>query len=354
MNKPGPKLLDRVRSILSLKRYSVRTTTAYVRWIVGFIKFHNLRHPLEMREPEIEQYLSYLTIKRSISASTQSQALAAILFLYKEVLEINLAERINLIRPFRPQRLPVVLDFEEMHRILSTIEGTPRLIVEILYGTGLRLHEFLNLRIKDVDLHSNRIFVVAGKANRDRITVIPNTVKDKLAIHIQNVQRLHNDDLKKGVGSAYLPCALGRKYKNMGTAFFSQFLFPSNELFHDKTTGNRGRWHIHESTVARIIQSAAIKANINKHVTAHTMRHTFATHLLEAGVNLRIIQELLGHKSPETTMIYTHLVSDKLAKTSSPLDTLIQRINGDTACNPSSPLALPNQTINAGPTATIL
>jgi len=335
MNQHGPKLLERVRSILNLKRYSTRTTTAYVRWIVGFIKFHKLRHPNEMREPEIEQYLSFLTIKQTVSASTQAQALAAILFLYKDILEIELSERINLIRPFRSQRLPVVLSLNEMHRLLSTLNGTPQLIVEILYGTGIRLQEFLNLRIKDVDLHSNRIFIISGKGNKDRITMLPDSIKEKLALHIQNVQELHNKDLANGFGSAYLPCALGKKYTNMGKAFFSQFLFPSAEIFQDKSTGNSGRWHIHESTVSKIIRSAATKANINKHVTAHTMRHTFATHLLEAGVNLRVIQELLGHKSPETTMIYTHLVSDKLAKTPSPLDNLIQHIKGNAACAPA-------------------
>jgi len=188
----------------------------------------------------------------------------------------------------------------------------------------MRLQEFLNLRIKDVDLFLNRISIISGKGNKDRITILPNSIKEKLRIHIEHVRELHEQDLSKGLGAAFLPYALGRKYENLGQAFFSQFLFPSSEIFHDTRTGNSGRWHIHERTVSRILRDAAAKAGITKHVTAHTLWHTFATHLLEAGVNLRIIQELLGHNSPETTMIYTHLVSDRLAKTRSPLDQLDQ------------------------------
>jgi integron integrase len=324
MNQQTPKLLDQVRSTMTLKRYSYRTQSAYIRWIAGYIRFHKLIHPKKMREPEIEKYLSHLAENCRISASTQAQALAAILFLYKEILEIELTERINAIRPSRGRRLPVVLSSEEVNRLLLCLDGTPLLIVEVLYGTGIRLNEFLNLRIKDIDLTTNRIMVVGGKGNKDRITILPNSIKTKLTQHIQRVKELHNQDLEKGLGSAFLPNALDRKYKNIGKQFGWQFLFPSSETFNDANTGNSGRWHINESTVSKILRKAARKAEIYKHVTAHTLRHSFATHLLDCGVNLRIIQELLGHRSTETTMIYTHLIKDKLAKTQSPLDHLNQ------------------------------
>jgi len=320
-----PRLLDQVRSRLRVKHYSKRTEEIYVRWIVGYIRFHHLRHPAEMSEAHIEQYLSHLAIVARASASTTHQAFAALLFLYREILEIDLSGRIDAIRPRRKKRLPVVLTVFEINRLLANLSGTSRLIAGLLYGSGLRLQEFLNLRIKDLDFERHRISIVTGKGDKDRFTLLPRSLEPFLHEHIAQVKSLHDKDLSIGLGSAFLPDALDGKYRNIGKEFMWQFLFPSTTLFKDPKTGHSGRWHIHESTISKILRSAVRKALIHKHVTAHTLRHSFATHLLEQGTNLRIIQELLGHSSPETTMVYTHLLDNNQLRTTSPLDAGCQR-----------------------------
>lgn len=308
----SPKLLDQLRNKFRLKRYSLKTEQQYIRWIVQYIKFHKLQHPSKLNEKDVEKYLTYLAVNRRVAPSTQNIALNAILFLYKEVLNINLNGDINAIRAFRSKRLPIVLSKSEINRLLKSEVGTKKLIIEMLYGTGLRVNEFLNLRIQDIDFDLKRINVVAGKGSKDRITLLPEPIVGKLRSHIAKVIQLHSEDIKNGYGNAFLPDRLGRKYKNMGREVIWQFVFPSTKLFKDPVTGNKGRWHLDTATISRIVRSAALKSKIPKRVTPHTLRHTFATHLLESGVNLRIIQELLGHSTPETTMIYTHVMEANL------------------------------------------
>lgn len=321
MDVRNPKLMDQVRGRLSVQRYSKKTEQAYITWIKGYIKFHRLRHPREMREPEIESYLTSLATNR-YSASTQSQALAAILYLYQEVLGIEISDRIDAVRARRSKRLPVVLSKEEVEVLFRHLSGSRLFLVRLLYGTGLRISEFLNLRIKDIDFSNGRICVVAGKGGKDRFTILPASMKEELKAHVAKVKEIHDGDLALGYGAAYLPGQLDGKYKNMGKEFSWQFLFPAAKVFQDIGTGNCGRWHIDDEVISDAIRSAKRKAGIVKHVTAHTMRHSFATHLLESGTNLRVIQELLGHKSPETTMIYTHLMANGASTTPSPVDSL--------------------------------
>jgi integron integrase len=315
----SPKLLDKVRNRLKLKRYSLKTEELYVSWIVKYVKFHKMQHPSTLNEKDVEKYLTYLAVNQRVAASTQNLAMNAILFLYKEVLEIKLNGNITAIRAFRSKRLPVVLSKIEINKLIKAEEGTKRLIIEMLYGTGLRVNEFINLRIKDIDFNLKRINVVGGKGDKDRITLLPEPIIPKLNSHILKVTELHSEDLKQGHGEAYLPNRLGRKYKNMGKEIIWQFVFPSTKLFKDPVTGNKGRWHIDSSTLSRIVRGAALKSKISKRVTPHTLRHTFATHLMEAGANLRIIQELMGHSTPETTMIYTHVMEANL-NVKSPLE----------------------------------
>jgi integron integrase len=322
MDLPKPKLMDQVRGRLRLQNYAARTEAAYVSWIIAFISFHKLRNPIEMREKEIESFLTDLVTRRRFSASTQKQALSAILYLYKEVLQIELTKYIETLRPSQSKRLPVVLSIEEISKLLSHLKGTKLFLVKLLYGTGLRINEFLCLRIRDIDFSLNRIYVVSGKGGKDRHTILPASLVKELETHIHKVNQIHQNDLSDGFGDAYLPDRLGRKYRNLSKEFSWQFLFPASRVFHDKVTGNWGRWHIDSHVISKALNAATKQSGIRKHVTSHTLRHSFATHLLESGVNLRIIQELLGHKSPETTMIYTHLVANGAATTTSPIDRL--------------------------------
>ena len=279
-----------------------------------------MQHPSKLNEKDVEKYLTHLAINQKVSASTQNIALNAILFLYNEVLQISLGN-INSIRAYRSKRLPIVLSKAEVGKLLKYHEGTKRLIIEVLYGTGLRVNELVNLRIKDVDFDLKRINVIGGKGNKDRFTLLPEPLIDKLRNHILKVIDLHSTDKINGYGTAYLPNKLATKYRNMGREYIWQFVFPSTKIFRDPVTGNEGRWHLDITTISRIVRTAALKCKISKRVTPHTLRHSFATHLLESGTNLRIIQELLGHSSPETTMIYTHVMETNL-QVKSPLETL--------------------------------
>lgn len=313
------KLIEKVRGKLRLKRYSVNTERTYIEWIKKFINYHSKRNPSELNEKDLEKFLNYLVIKERISASTQNLALNSILFLYKHVLEKPLEGDINAIRALKSKRLPIILSKTEVNAMIKSQTGTKRLILEMLYGTGMRTNELANLRIKDVDFDLKRINIVAGKGDKDRLTLLPEPIIEKLKEHIVKVRELHSKDLKNGFGDAYLPDRLGRKYKKMGKELRWQYLFPSTRIFKDPITGNKGRWHIDTNTISEIVRTAANKCKITKRVTPHTLRHTFATHLMEAGTNLRIIQTLMGHNSPETTMIYTH-VMDIYLTVKSPLE----------------------------------
>jgi integron integrase len=313
-------LVSKFHKKIKIKRYSSHTEELYLRYVRDYIQYFRYIDPLELNTPEIEKYLSYLAINRRVSASTQNIALSALIFFYREVLERELSGNINSIRAFKARRLPVVLSRKEIERLLSCSDGTEKLILEMLYGTGLRVNELVNLRIKDIDFDQKRIQVIGGKGNKDRFTILPSPIIEKLRHHIEKVEILHRQDLQKGNGIAYMPDRLGIKYRNLGKDIGWQFVFPSKKVFRDQITGNTGRWHLDNATISKLVRRAAMRSKISKRISPHTLRHSFATHLMESGVNLRIIQELLGHNSPETTMIYTHVMQTTL-QIKSPLET---------------------------------
>ncbi len=315
-----PRLLDQVRHRCRVKHYSIRTESCYVDWIRRFILFHDKRHPADMGAPEVEAFLSHLAVNRNVAASTQNQALAAILFLYREVLEIELPWLEGVTRAKRPPRLPVVLSESEVQRLLAQLEGTPLLIASLLYGSGLRLMEALRLRVKDVDLERNEIIVRSGKGGKDRHTVLPARLIPSLRAQMDRVKTLHEQDLLDKLAPVYLPHALERKYPNAGRELAWQFLFPSERPSVDPRTSIRRRHHIHESRFQRAMKNAVRRAGLNKPVSSHTLRHSFATHLLERGYDIRTVQELLGHKDVRTTQIYTHVLNRGGMGVRSPLD----------------------------------
>lgn len=315
-----PKLLDQVRQQIRLRNYSIRTERVYAEWIKRFIRFHAYRHPAEMGAAEIEAYLSHLAVKRDVSASTQNQALAALLFLYKQVLKQDLPWLDNVVRAKRPQHMPVVLTRDEVQRVLARLSGVPWLVASLLYGAGLRLTEALRLRVKDVEFSRREILVRDGKGQKDRVTVLPGTVIAVLQEHLLKVKRLHERDLAEGFGRANLPYALARKYPNAAAEWGWQFVFPSVNRSEDPRGAGTFRHHIHEKTIQRHMREAVRQAGIIKPATPHTLRHCFATHLLEAGQDIRTVQELLGHADVKTTMIYTHVLNRGGLAVLSPLD----------------------------------
>ncbi len=315
-----PKLLDQVRQQIRLRNYSIRTERVYAEWIKRFIRFHAYRHPAEMGAAEIETYLSHLAVKRDVSASTQNQALAALLFLYKQVLKQELPWLDNVVRAKRPQHMPVVLTRDEVQRVLARLSGVPWLVASLLYGAGLRLTEALRLRVKDVEFSRREILVRDGKGQKDRVTVLPGTVIAVLQEHLLKVKRLHERDLAEGFGRANLPYALARKYPNAAAEWGWQFVFPSVNRSEDPRGAGTFRHHIHEKTIQRHMREAVRQAGIIKPATPHTLRHCFATHLLEAGQDIRTVQELLGHADVKTTMIYTHVLNRGGLAVLSPLD----------------------------------
>ncbi len=306
---PSPRLLDRVRAALRARHYSYRTEQAYVGWIRRFVLFNGKRHPEEMGDVEINAFLSHLAVEGHVAASTQNQALAALLFLYQEVLDMRVPWLECLVRARRPARLPVVLSREEVRRLLAGVQGTPNLVCRLLYGTGMRLLEGLRLRVKDVDFERNEILVRDGKGGKDRHTVLPASLRAPLEGHLAGVRGLHDADLAAGAGSVRLPGALAVKYPNAPREWPWQWVFPATRVWRDDATGALMRHHLHESAVQKAVRAAAVQAGLSKPVGCHTLRHSFATHLLEDGYDIRTIQELLGHKDVSTTMIYTHVLN---------------------------------------------
>ncbi len=284
-----------------------------------FILFHKKRHPQEMGATEVQAFLNYLAVDQHVSASTQNQALNALVFLYKHVIKKELGT-IDAIRARRPKRLPVVLTREETQKILSLLSGVNHLMARFLYGSGLRLMECLRLRIKDIDYSAKHIIVRDGKGSKDRVTILPETIIPELSQHLVRVKALHDDFLQRGYGEVELPYALVRKYPNAGREWAWQYVFPAKNISTDPRTGARRRHHIHESVLQRAVKHAVRLSGIPKHVGCHTMRHCFATHLLESGVDIRTVQELLGHKDVKTTMIYTHVMQKPGIDIRSPLD----------------------------------
>ncbi len=316
------KFLEQVRHVIRRKGYSIRTEEAYVSWIKRFILFHNKRHPKEMGPSEVEAFLTYLAVDSNVAASTQNQALQAILFLYREVLHQPLEVSLDFLRAKRPKRLPTVLTRKEAQQVLDAMHGVPKLVVQILYGSGLRLLEALRLRVKDVDFEQRQIIVRDGKGAKDRVTILPECLIPTFQEHLRRVKIIHARDLDRGYGCVYLPHALERKSPNAHREWIWQYVFPASKLSRDPRTGALRRHHLHESVVQRAVRRAAQLAGISKRVTPHTFRHSFATHLLEAGYDIRTVQELLGHKDVKTTMIYTHVMNRGPYAVRSPLDGL--------------------------------
>jgi len=320
-SSPKPKkLLDQLRDAIRIKHYAYSTEKTYIHWAKRYILFHNKRHPAEMGVPDIEAFLTHLAQDENVAASTQNQAFNALLFLYRNVLHVELDAPIQALRAKRAQHFPIVLSKDEATRVLAGLQGLHQLMARLLYGSGLRLMECLRLRVKDIDFEQSQIVVRQGKGEKDRLTILPTSLVAPLKAQIAFVRQQHARDLADGVGSVELPFALARKYPNADKELAWQYVFPSDRLSTDPRSGVVRRHHLDPSGLQRAVKAAATLAKINKPVSPHTFRHCFATHLLEAGYDIRTVQELLGHKDVKTTMIYTHVLNRGPKAVRSPLE----------------------------------
>jgi integron integrase len=317
-----PKLLDRLREALRARHYSPRTENTYCQWVKRFIFYHGVRHPAEMAEPEINAFLTNLAVKHKVSASTQNQALSALLFLYRHVIGREIGDLGEVIRARQPKRVPVVMTREEVKLVLDNLSGDKWLAASLMYGSGMRLMECLRLRVQDIDFSKAEILVRNGKGAKDRITMLPDSLKISLQSHLERVKATHDHDLNDGWGRVEMPAALDRKYANASKEWRWQWVFPQVNRWREPKTGLQGRHHMDESLVQKAVREAVIKAFLVKRVTCHTFRHSFATHLLESGYDIRTVQELLGHEDVKTTMIYTHVLNRGPAGVRSPFDGL--------------------------------
>jgi integron integrase len=318
----APKLLDQVREVMRYHHYGLRTEETYVSWVKQFILFHHKTHPKEMGKQEIESFLSHLAVNRKVAISTQNQAFNALLFLYKQVLNLPFADDISAIRAKKAPRLPVVLSRQEVARLFGAMRGNALLMARVMYGGGLRLQELLRLRVQDIDFDNGYIMVRAGKGDKDRTTLLAQSVRDDLQAHLQKVHSIFEQDLQAGYANVWLPGALARKYPNAPKSWEWQFVFPAKSLSKDPETGEVRRHHVIASNLQKSLKRARDKVGISKRVTPHTLRHSFATHLLENGTNIRVVQKLLGHADVKTTEIYTHVLQQNLGAVVSPLDQL--------------------------------
>ena len=317
-----PRLLDRLRDRIRLKHYSIRTEKAYLDWNRRFILFHNKKHPRTMGAQEVEQFLTYLAVDGRVASSTQNQALSAILFMYKEVLKIELPWLNDVTRAKRGEKIPLVFSKNEIRKLLANLEGTYWIMAHLLYGAGLRLMECLRLRVKDIDFDMNQIAVRDGKGRKDRVTMLPEIAKIQLQQHLAKVKIIHKQDLTEGYGEVYLPYALDRKYPRANKEWGWQYVFPSRKRSLDPRSKKIRRHHLNEQSLQRIVKKAIRTAKLVKPGSCHTLRHSFATHLLEAGYDIRTVQELMGHKDVRTTMIYTHVLNKGGQGVTGPSDSL--------------------------------
>ncbi|MDA8136517.1 MAG: integron integrase [Desulfobacteraceae bacterium] len=326
--KPDPelKLMDQTRQVLRYHHYAYRTEQTYCDWIMRYIKFHGGKtHPAQMGKIQIDAFLSHLATHHKVSASTQRQALNAIIFLYCRVLDQPIEDQLEPVRAKRQIHLPMVMTQSEVSRVIANMGGTHLLMAEILYGCGLRLMECVRLRVKDLDFDRNLVYVCDAKGGKDRTTLFPQSIQADLQQHLEKVKRLHDEDLGNGFGEVYLPEALAKKYPSASREFRWQYVFPSKNLSFDPRSNVKRRHHVLESGLQKAVKTAVDRAGITKRVSCHTFRHSFATHLLENGVNIRVVQELLGHADVKTTEIYTHVMSKDISVVSSPLDHLVKK-----------------------------
>ncbi len=315
-----PRLLDQVREVIRMKRYSIRTEEAYVPWIKRFVLFHDKRHPRDMGPEEVRQFLTHLAVTHRVAASTQNQALSAILFVYKAVLQQDIGWIDEIVWAKKPKRLPVVLTREEVKAVLQHLSGQTWIMASLLYGSGLRLIECLRLRVKDVDVSYHQITVRDGKGAQDRVTMLPERLNEALQAHVRTIQQLHQRDLEDGFGRVYLPDALARKYPNASREWAWQYIFPAARRTRDPRSGMMRRHHVMPLVLQRAVKAAVRQTGMAKAASCHSFRHSFATHLLENGADIRTVQELLGHKDVKTTMIYTHVLHRGGPGTRSPMD----------------------------------
>ncbi len=319
MSKP-PKLFDRLHEEFRRRHYSYETEKSYIHWIREFIRFHNMASPRDLGAEAVEAFLTHLAVHKHVAASTQNQAFSALIFLYREVYQVDTDWNLDAMRARTTRYVPTVLSREETLSILNQMNGVARLVAQILYGSGLRLREGLNLRVKDLDFAQHQIIVRDTKGRESRVTPLPDALTEPLAQHLKTVQRWHEMDLKLGYGAVMLPYALDRKYPNANRQWFWQFVFPAKSRCLDSRSGQIGRYHLHPSGVQKALKQAVSLARVQKRVSCHTFRHSFATHLLQDSYDIRTVQELLGHKDVKTTMIYTHVLNRGGRGVRSPLD----------------------------------